>query len=142
MVPGIAILHGVGGSRARRRWTASADRACLRPPSNSRSHLRASTALERFGILLEVTELGPVDLASVLLLDISIGRFRKRFLLGGVRDAALAVVLAFSDAPSDTPGTRRILSDHSDAGGDQSRDGHRASVSCQAARSASFWKIA
>jgi hypothetical protein len=93
---------------------------CLRRPDvpaeavEFASVLQASSALEVPGILLEVTELGPVDLASALLPDLST-EDPHAVLLGGVREAVLAVVLAFSDAPSDTPGTRRILSEHPDA---------------------------
>jgi hypothetical protein len=114
MVPGIADCM------------ASADHDevamdCLRRPGVPATavefamHLRDATALGVSGILLGVTELGPVDLASVLLPDISIND-SQAVLVGGVRDAALAVELAFSEAPADTPSTRRILADHPDAG--------------------------
>lgn len=76
--------------------------------------LRDQTALGLPGILVDVTETGPVDVARVVLPALSTGETHA-VLVNGLRDAALVAELAFAERPPDTPGTRAIRAVHPDA---------------------------
>ncbi|MDG4649458.1 peptidoglycan-binding domain-containing protein [Roseibacterium sp. SDUM158017] len=113
MVPGIAACMEEAASE-------TAALACLEGegvPDAARdfaSTLTGTTALGVPGILVEVIELGPVDLAQAVLPALSTDA-PQPVLVNGVRDVALALELAFAASPTETPGTRAILNAHPDA---------------------------
>jgi hypothetical protein len=75
------------------------------------SVLSETSALGLPGILVDLTELGPVDVASAILPTLSTEE-AQLVLVNGVRDVVLAVELAFAASPPDTPGTRALLASH------------------------------
>ncbi|MAQ85645.1 MAG: hypothetical protein CMH12_20690 [Maritimibacter sp.] len=76
--------------------------------------LAEMTVLGLPGFLVDFTEVGPVDVGQVILPRLSTVETHL-VLLNGVRDAVLAVEVAFTPEPPATPGTRAILSAHPDA---------------------------